>query len=262
MRRCPICQNTFDDSKRFCQVDGTLLVDEAQSGTPLPSDPLKTQFGGAGINDSAQDVSPFGDDATKALNHETGQMPFDPSASSPSAPFGDSPSAFGSSPFSNESTPSASTPFGVPNYQSPSPPFAEPQQQPFNSSPFDAAQSSYGQPLAQSAWTPPPAPDAGWQSQNIGANTPFAPPMVGASGDNKTLAIVSLVCGILSLTCCGAVTGIAALITGFMAKNNVDANPQQYGGRGLAIAGMIMGAISIVLTVLWLVFAGIGSVLR
>ena len=36
MKRCPTCDKTFDDSLRFCQTDGTPLVDDA------PLDPYKT----------------------------------------------------------------------------------------------------------------------------------------------------------------------------------------------------------------------------
>lgn len=252
MKRCPTCQNTFDDSLRFCQLDGTLLVDDAGSGG-LPVDPLKTMVGGAPIHDDENDLLQLGDDATKTLTSPTdsqsGQTPFDANNAGTSSPFDSS------------------------NYQTPSTSFSEPlPPTSFNPSQFDApqnsfdsAQNQYGQPLQQSSWTPPPAPDAGWQSQNIGANTPFQPPMVGAFGDDKTLPIVALVCGILSLTCCGPITGIVALITGFMGKNNADTNPQQYGGRGLALAGMIMGGISLVLTVLYVIFVviiGIGGGLR
>ena len=113
---------------------------------------------------------------------------------------------------------------------------------------------SFGSPFepiaaAPMEWTPPPAPESSWQNQDIGQNTPFQPPVAGAEGANKTLATVSLVCGILSILCCGFLTGIPAIITGYMAKNNVDSNPQEYGGRGFAIAGMVLGAISLVLTV-------------
>jgi len=157
------------------------------------------------------------------------------------------------------------SPFDVPTpsgYQSPSlsspfkesePMFDEPRES-FNQSPFGNSPM-----LQQSEWTPPPAPDANWMNQGIGQNTPFQPPAI-AQAQDRTLAIVSLVCGILSLTCCGAVTGIAALVTGFMAKNNVDANPEQYGGRGMALAGMILGGIGVLLTVLYLVFGVIGGI--
>src|SRR6188508_1305917 len=37
MKQCPVCEKTFDDSLRFCQVDGTPLVEKAE-----PVDPYKT----------------------------------------------------------------------------------------------------------------------------------------------------------------------------------------------------------------------------
>ena len=38
MKRCPTCDKTFDDNMRFCQADGTPLLDEA------PVDPYKTMI--------------------------------------------------------------------------------------------------------------------------------------------------------------------------------------------------------------------------
>jgi hypothetical protein len=101
-----------------------------------------------------------------------------------------------------------------------------------------------------SAWTPPPAPVQSWGEQGIGQNTPFQPPPmgVGGGGQNQTLAIVSLVCGILGL-CCGLLS-IVALITGFLQRSNISKDPNQYGGGGLAIAGMILGGIGIVLMII------------
>src|SRR5687768_9436888 len=34
MKKCPICQRTFDDDKRFCQSDGTPLVEAGASSDP------------------------------------------------------------------------------------------------------------------------------------------------------------------------------------------------------------------------------------
>lgn len=266
MKRCPICQNTFDDSLRFCQLDGTLLVDDAGTidSSGLPLDPLKTMVGGAPIRDDEDDLLQLGDDdATKTLSSPYdspfGQTPFDASA-----PSSDSFSQTGSSPFSNESSglppfgSPQSTPFDTPNYQSPSTPFSEPPS--FNQGQFDAAQNTYGQPLQQS-WTPPPAPVAGWQSQNVGANTPFAPPMVGMNQD-QTLPIISLVCGIISLMCCwiGFLLGPAALITGYLGKKNADDNPNRYGGSGMAMAGMITGGIGTLISVGYFLLVIIGAV--
>ena len=34
MKKCPTCDKTFDDSMKFCQVDGTALVDDAPAFDP------------------------------------------------------------------------------------------------------------------------------------------------------------------------------------------------------------------------------------
>src|SRR5580765_1925326 len=34
MKKCPTCEKTFEDSMRFCQVDGTPLVDDAPAFDP------------------------------------------------------------------------------------------------------------------------------------------------------------------------------------------------------------------------------------
>lgn len=173
-------------------------------------------------------------------------------------------------PFSSEPPKQDFTPPPVPSpfdeappssYEKPSaPPYREPEPPPtvMGTTPFDqpgsyGQQGQFNQPSQQGEWTPPPAPVANWQDQGLGANTPFQPPVVG-QGQNNTLAVVSLVCGILSICLCGIFTGIPAIITGFMAKNNVDANPELYGGRGMALAGMIMGFVSIVFTILYVIF--------
>ena len=146
----------------------------------------------------------------------------------------------------DEPKPSPSSPFDAPP-SAPVKDFAEPSQSnqpnPFDPpSPFGSAEP-FNQPLQQAEWTPPPAPDASWQNQELGANTPFQPP-VAAGGQNQTLPIISLVLGILSLCCyISPVTGIAALITGYLGMKNVNTDPTQYGGKTLAIIGMILGGI-------------------
>ena len=104
-------------------------------------------------------------------------------------------------------------------------------------------------------WTPPPAPTPEWQGQAVGSNTPFQPPPAGAGGENKTLAIISLVLGILSVCCYVApLTGLAALITGFMANKKATQDPQNYGGKGLALAGMICGGVFFLLGVAYWIY--------
>jgi hypothetical protein len=62
------------------------------------------------------------------------------------------------------------------------------------------------------------------------------------------LAITSMVLGILSLVCLsvgvGAVLGPPAVITGHLARRRMKRSPDQYGGRKLALAGLITGYLS------------------
>lgn len=138
--------------------------------------------------------------------------------------------------------PFAPTPFGQKT--------AEPGS-PFAPTPFGQASEPVNQPLAQSNWTPPPAPEAGWQNQQIGQNTPFQPPV--SSGENQTLAIVSLVLGIIGIAFC-QLTGPVAIITGFMARKKAAANPSEFGGEGLALAGIITGIIGTIILLLVIIY--------
>jgi hypothetical protein len=62
----------------------------------------------------------------------------------------------------------------------------------------------------------------------------------------KGLAITSLVLGLLSLTCFSFLTGIPAIICGHLARARARRSPEQYGGAGLALAGLITGYIGLV----------------
>jgi hypothetical protein len=58
-----------------------------------------------------------------------------------------------------------------------------------------------------------------------------------------------LICGIAAFAVC-PLTAIAAVILGPQAKREIEANPGQYEGVGLAKAGQILGWINIALWVL------------
>jgi hypothetical protein len=64
------------------------------------------------------------------------------------------------------------------------------------------------------------------------------------------LAITSLVLGICSLSCCFALTSIPAIITGHIAHRRAKSNPETHGGTGMALAGLFLGYLSVVLTIL------------
>lgn len=86
---------------------------------------------------------------------------------------------------------------------------------------------------------------------------PFTKPSVYQKQD-QTLPIISLILGVfgLVLLCCyaGFPLGAAAMVTGYLGMNNANKNPMQYGGRGLAMTGMVLGGISILISVGWIIF--------
>lgn len=67
---------------------------------------------------------------------------------------------------------------------------------------------------------------------------------------NVGQATASLVLGILSLILFGILTGIPAVICGHIAKSKIKRAPEHLLGEGKALAGLIMGYISIALSVL------------
>jgi hypothetical protein len=66
----------------------------------------------------------------------------------------------------------------------------------------------------------------------------------------STLAIISLVAGILGFTILPVVGGIAALLTGYAARKETRATPALASGDGLATAGIVMGWIQLALAVI------------
>jgi hypothetical protein len=60
---------------------------------------------------------------------------------------------------------------------------------------------------------------------------------------NEGLATASLVTGITSITCCGPVTGIPAIVMGVVARNRIARSAGALGGGGMAIAGAILGIV-------------------
>ena len=73
--------------------------------------------------------------------------------------------------------------------------------------------------------------------------TPAAPP-------NSSMAVVSLISGILGLTLVPFIGGIVALVTGYMAKNEIQDSDGALGGEGLATAGIVLGWICVALLVI------------
>lgn len=321
MKKCPICDKTFDDNLRFCQTDGTPLVEVAAENPPddpyktmvasqediaaaLPIDPFATMIGGMPIKlEEEEEVLELPDKPIFSQENIQTRIktsePNKPQVEPPVSPFSSPPPTYPPSPKISgdlEPTPPAPPKFNEPSLNPPSfgemsspkessdnrgsskdtappfestsppipspfdmsmppgyhppttPPFAEPEK-PFTAEKDSFNQSPFGQPLEQASWSPPPAPDANWQNQQIGQNTPFQPPVAGV-GQNNTLAIVSLVLGISSFVCLSWLGAIPAIITGFMQRSNIKKNPDEYGGGGMAMVGIILGAANIVLSII------------
>ncbi len=87
----------------------------------------------------------------------------------------------------------------------------------------------------------PPAPGSG--SAPAGVST-------------STMAVVSLVAGILGLSLLPLIGSIVAVITGPIAKRDIAASGGTQSGEGLATAGAILGGVGIGLTVVGLCITG------
>ena len=82
----------------------------------------------------------------------------------------------------------------------------------------------------------------------------------------SSLAIVSLVCGIVSWIAIPVLGAIVAIITGHMARNEVRNSGGSIDGDGLAIGGLILGYAQIAfivlgLAMLFLFFGGLAVLL-
>lgn len=103
--------------------------------------------------------------------------------------------------------------------------------------------------MAEDDITPAPEYDEATQD-------PFAGGGTAVEKKKSGRAIASLVCGIISLILFGIILGVVAVVLGTMARKEIAADPNLE-GDGLALAGIITGAIGAVLAVV-LLAAGVG----
>ncbi len=276
MKKCPTCGKEFEDSLKFCQVDGAELIAAEPAFDPYATVvghkldltlevPVEKQIEEVPAIEVAEEVQ---------IHETTGSIPIAPPDEILDLPGVDPLKTMYVSEAElkealGDIQPLAEEPvFKVPDMPTPPPsPFGMPD------SPVEPAAPPLGEmetvladqatppfqfpdPAPVADWTPPPAPDAAWQNQEIGSNTPFQPPPVGvAAGENKILPIISLVLGILSLCCyMSPLTGIAALVTGFLGLKNINNDPSVYGGKPLAIAGMILGGLFFLIGIAYWIF--------
>lgn len=93
--------------------------------------------------------------------------------------------------------------------------------------------------------------------------TPYNAPAAFGYAKDHTLPIVSLVLGILAafLVCCygGIWLGVPAAIVGYLGMKNADSDPGRYDGRGMAIAGMVLGVVTFLISMVFLIVAGLAN---
>jgi len=101
----------------------------------------------------------------------------------------------------------------------------------------------YGAPVRQEAdplaWKPPPPPT-------------YVQPQ------NKSLAVASMVLGIISITvgwfCLGPIPAIAGIILGIVALSQMKKNPDHFGGKPFAWTGIITGGLMLLIYVGIMIF--------
>lgn len=103
----------------------------------------------------------------------------------------------------------------------------------------------FGGPALASYPSPYPSPYAGY---------PVIPVI-----PNSGLAVASMVCGIVGICTCYFMIFLAvpAVICGHMALSQINNSPTPMGGRGMAIAGLVLGYLEILITVGIGLFLGI-----
>lgn len=71
------------------------------------------------------------------------------------------------------------------------------------------------------------------------------------------MAIVSLIAGVTGLTLFPVAGSIVAVVTGYLARREIEAAEGALEGEGLAIAGIVLGWIGVGLTIVGLCIAGV-----
>lgn len=80
-------------------------------------------------------------------------------------------------------------------------------------------------------------------------------PQLVAPVQQNTMALVSMILGIVSVVVCmGALTGIPAIICGHIARKQFRESPTPQTGEGMAMAGLIMGYIMTVISIAYVIF--------
>lgn len=89
-------------------------------------------------------------------------------------------------------------------------------------------------------------------ANSYGLYGPYQQPLT-----NHPMAVPSLVLSLISYIFC-PLLGVVGLIMGINALNGVNARPETYSGKGIAIAGIVLGGIATLVTLFFLFFLVFG----
>lgn len=96
---------------------------------------------------------------------------------------------------------------------------------------------------------------------------PFLPPYPGGHfgpppAGTESKASISLILGLLSVFCFGIFAGIPAIILGFMSRRDIERSGQALGGGGMAVGGIVTGALGSLMslaTIGFMIFGILGA---
>jgi hypothetical protein len=106
-------------------------------------------------------------------------------------------------------------------------------------------------PMSPGPWTPPPPPVA-----------PFRPRTQQPTQNLALASMITAIAGLLMAGCFGPIPGIIALVLGLVALSQIKKSPDKYGGKPFATAGVIIGGITIMFYVFFLIWVILNAALR
>lgn len=125
-------------------------------------------------------------------------------------------------------------------------------------------------PAATVASNLPPAPQPyGWANETPAQWTPPPPPAIrGPATQQQTLAVASMILGLVGITfgwiCGGPFFALLAVVMGTVALFQIKKDPVRYGGKPMALIGLILGAIVlaiyVVIMAIWVIMMFAGAV--
>jgi hypothetical protein len=106
-------------------------------------------------------------------------------------------------------------------------------------------------PMSPGPWTPPPPPVA-----------PFRPRTQQPTQNLALASMITAIAGLVMAGCFGPIPAIIALVLGLVALSQIKKSPDKYSGKPFATAGVIIGGITIMFYVFFLIWVILNAALR